>query len=278
MSEIITESLKQNIEAYTVKPSIANSIWKGDVSLLVSDKLNSKHAGKLFYLVGSDGFDSKTYGVIKIMPGRRIRRNELSQFENEHKITKEDAKKMWQGKEVLFTYGFKMLNTFKSPITIELSSDKLTIKNIDYEENKEVIELTESLFYDIVVSDDYVSFKDNKVFIKNSEELSKMIDKKMKENLSFSEYISFEEGDSGTPIYRLKLEKIKEDENLYEGEFYQEIEVNNNSDKVVSKLTENVKYVVESMPSNNVLVIQKMNNKISILNKDSIKSLSLIHI
>ena len=130
MPKIITERLKQNIEAYSTSPETAKGIWGGSVSLILSSKLNNRLAGKLFYLVGDNYSENLAYGIIKLMPGEKVRKNDLPKLSEQHGLTNEQIEKKWPNKQVLYSYKFKTLDIFPSPILVKVDPKTKIIENM----------------------------------------------------------------------------------------------------------------------------------------------------
>lgn len=265
MPKIITEKLKQNIEAYKVSPNVAKGISDGSISLILSSKLNNKDAGKLFYLVGDGGnLDSKAYGIIKVMSGEKVRKNDLSKLSNLHKYTDEQIEKKWPNKHVLYSYKFNLLDVFPKPINVRLEPKTNVIKNMDVQIGDSQIELNDDLFKDITLSDNFISYAGNEIYIDNSIDLKEEI----KSKLPFGEYVNFNEGTSDNYVYRLKLEKINKDsENLIDETVQENLQTYYYDEDIKDQLEDSVKYVIEEVMSDDVAIIQKNGENIKVLNE-----------
>ena len=267
MPKIITERLKQNIEAYSTSPETAKGIWGGSVSLILSSKLNNRLTGKLFYLVGDNYSENLAYGIIKLMPGEKVRKNDLPKLSEQHGLTNEQIEKKWPNKQVLYSYKFKTLDIFPSPILVKVDPKTKIIENMGTNDDISEIELNKNLFNDIILSENFIGFEGNSIYINEAIDLNNIIRDKLSEELPFSQYVNFNNGNVESGVYRLKLEKINNDVTPL-------VEVPNNNkeefefdEELKSKLNDSTKYAIEEVMSDDIVIIQKSGEDISVLNK-----------
>lgn len=261
---VVTENLTQKVDAYLVSPKVLKGVLSKEVSSFLSEKLSKKNAGKLFYLVS----DNKAYGVIKVMSGERISKNDVLKNTKDFGYEEKDINKKWPTKEVLYSYDYKLLSEFDEPIDVAVDLNTLSIKGIDF---KNEIVLNDEIFQDVVVLDNVVSSDGESLYL-NTEGLNQQIIDKLKDQLKTYGDINIKPGIADKALFKLKLEKIeKNDEQpLTQMMPFHELAFDFEED-LMENLKEGNKYVIQEVPSNYRFVIQKHDDKISVFDENEKK-------
>lgn len=107
----------------------AEKIWNGEKTLIVNSRLYRGEINKFLYLLSGN----MCYGIIKLQTPEKINLKQFEELSDAHVVTKDERKKWWPHKEILFAYKFTRVTMFDKPKKIKLPNKAQTfVKDFDF--------------------------------------------------------------------------------------------------------------------------------------------------
>jgi DNA replication protein DnaD len=129
MNEQLTETLSESNPGIYLESQHAKMIWQGNKDLIIKPKFYKFSTGKPFYLIGGN----ECYGIIKITKADPINIKEFNELRDRHRISEEERKKWWPGKQILYKYEFNIEKKFDEPRLVKIPADAQTfLRNIEF--------------------------------------------------------------------------------------------------------------------------------------------------
>jgi hypothetical protein len=128
----IKQSLFEIHEGYVLPQPHGQLLKEGKKTLIVDSKLYKDLPGKIMYVIEGE----QALGIVKFDLPDKITVKEFNETKSQHLMTDDDRKKWWANKEVLYSYGFTVLEMFEKPMKVKLPRSNERFVNFDIENDE----------------------------------------------------------------------------------------------------------------------------------------------
>lgn len=228
--------LIESSDGFYLSENHAKMIWQGNKGLIVKS-LNFKGlVGKLLYIIGGN----ESYGIIKILKITPINLKRFKELSERHRITEQERKLWWIGKQTLFAYEFDFVKKFDILRRVSIpEGTRNLLKGVKFLSDKKINATLTEKMKNIILVKNFVSFsgvdlnlkeKEKKDFLVKLSDPSDSMKRLIEARIGNSELIRKElnfiwrsiskKEDDFFPLYDLVL--MRRDQKLFEVEDFSE--------------------------------------------------------